>query len=73
VRYADAVQHYEYLRDPRIPDLVSLTEAAEILGITRQAVHLRALELPVLGALIGKSWVFRRSVVEAARATPDEA
>jgi hypothetical protein len=65
------VQNYEYLRDPRIPDLVSLSEAAEILGITRQAVHLRAQNGQLRGALIGKSWVFRRSVVEAARAKPD--
>ncbi len=67
MRYADAVPN-EPTRDPRIPDLVSLTEAAEILHITRQAAHLRAQNGQLKGALVGKTWVFRRAVVEAARA-----
>lgn len=57
-------------RDPRIPDLVSATEAAEILGISRQAVNLRASRGQLLGAQVGTTWVFRRTVVEAARPAP---
>lgn len=66
MRYPDRVTQTPP-RDPRIPDLVSLTEAAELLGITRQAAHLRALNGQLKGALVGKTWVFRRSVVEAAK------
>lgn len=54
-------------RDPRIPDLVSLTEAAEILGISRQGAHKRADRGQLLGAKVGGTWVFRRVVVEAAK------
>lgn len=57
--------------DPRIPDLVSLTEAAEMLGITRQAAHLRAQNGQLPGRLVGKTWVFRRSEV-ARRAETSE-
>ncbi|TDC63864.1 DNA-binding protein [Micromonospora sp. KC207] len=57
-------------RDPRIPDLVSATEAAEILGISRQAVNLRASRGQLLGAQVGTTWVFRRAIVEAARPAP---
>ncbi|WP_037684630.1 helix-turn-helix domain-containing protein [Streptomyces griseus] len=53
-------------RDRHIPDLVSATEAAEILGISRQAVNLRASRGQLLGAQVGTTWVFRRVVVEAA-------
>lgn len=54
-------------RDPKIPDLVDLTEAAAILGISRQAAHKRATKGQLSGATAGGTWVFRRSVVEAAR------
>lgn len=56
-----------WARDPKIPDLLSLTEAAEMLGISRQAVHKRAMRGQLLGAQVGGTWVFRRVVVEAAR------
>lgn len=59
-------------RDSKIPDLVSATEAAEILGITRQAVNLRASRGQLLGAQVGTTWVFRRVVVEAARTSAAE-
>ncbi|WP_320069589.1 helix-turn-helix domain-containing protein [Micromonospora sp. RTGN7] len=57
-------------RDPRIPDLVSLQEAADILGISKQAVHKRIKAAQLVGAQVGSAWVFRRSVVEAARPAP---
>lgn len=55
-------------RDPHIPDLVSATEAAEILGITRQAVQLAANNSQLKGAKVGSTWVFRRAVVDKAAA-----
>ncbi|MFG1847760.1 helix-turn-helix domain-containing protein [Micromonospora carbonacea] len=57
-------------RDPKIPDLVSLQEAAEILGISKQAVHKRVEAAQLVGARVGTAWVFRRAVVEAARPAP---
>lgn len=57
----------ELPRDPKIPDLIPATEAAEILGITRQAVVLRAAAGQLLGAKVGSTWVFRRVVVERDR------
>ncbi|MEV4521495.1 helix-turn-helix domain-containing protein [Micromonospora tulbaghiae] len=57
-------------RDPKIPDLLSLQEAADLLGISKQAVHKRAERGQLLGARAGNAWVFRRAVVEAARTAP---
>jgi hypothetical protein len=54
-------------RDPRIPDLVSLQEAADILGISKQATLKRAMAGQLLGARAGNAWVFRRVLVEGAR------
>lgn len=50
-------------RDGRIPDLVSVTEAAELLGITRQAVLKMVSRDQLPGARIGTTYVFRRSVI----------
>lgn len=61
------------LRDKHIPDLVSATEAAGILGVTRQAVQLMANNGQLLGAKIGTTWVFRRVVVERAAEERGEA
>jgi hypothetical protein len=52
-------------RDRRIPDLVSASEAASMLGVTRQAVQLMANNGQLLGAKAGATWVFRRALVEA--------
>jgi excisionase family DNA binding protein len=60
-------------RDRRIPDLVSATEAAAILGVTRQAVQLMANNGQLLGAKVGKTWVFRRALVEKAAGDRREA
>jgi excisionase family DNA binding protein len=53
--------------DRRIPDLVSVTEAAEMLGVTRQAVLLMAGNGQLPGRKVGATWVFRRAVVEDAQ------
>ncbi|TCB97593.1 DNA-binding protein [Micromonospora zingiberis] len=56
-------------RDAKIPDLVSLQEAADMLGISKQAAHKRAERGQLLGARVGSAWVFRRALVEAAVAS----
>lgn len=53
-------------RDQHIPDLVSATEAATLLGVTRQAVQLMANNGQLRGAKVGATWVFRRAVVDKA-------
>lgn len=55
-----------WVRDPKIPDLVSMTEAAEMLGISRQAMRKRAERGQIAGAQIGEAgvWVFRRALVK---------
>lgn len=63
-------------RDPKIPELVSAADAADMLHISRQAVVLRAAAGQLLGAKVGNTWVFRKVVVERARDTasaPDPA
>lgn len=62
-------------RDRHIPDLVSLSQAAEILGVSRQAVHKMITNGRLQGALVGTTWVFRRIAVErmAPRTTDDVA
>lgn len=54
-------------RDMRIPDLVGLQEAAEIMGVSKQAAHKMVRKAQLRGARVGNSttWVFRRSVVDA--------
>lgn len=55
-------------RDPRIPDLVGLEEAAAVLGVVKQYAQrlVKAGQIP--GAIIGRNtYVFRRSVVERLR------
>lgn len=53
-------------RDRHIPDLVTLDEAATILGVVRQYAHRLAIRGQLPGATVGrgKTWVFRRAVVE---------
>lgn len=62
-RYARAVTD---ARDPRIPDLVSLRQAAEILGISKQAAHKRVTKGQLQGIQVDGAWLFRRTVVEKA-------
>lgn len=50
-------------RDGRIPDLVTVTEAAHMLGITRQAISKMVHKKQLRGAQIGGRWVFRRAAV----------
>jgi excisionase family DNA binding protein len=51
-------------RDRHIPDLVSKAQAAEILGVSPQAVQQMVANGRLKGALAGTTWVFRRVVVE---------
>lgn len=51
-------------RDRHIPDLVSKAQAAEILGISHQAVQQMVANGRLKGAQAGTTWVFRRVVVE---------
>lgn len=52
-------------RDRHIPDLVSLAEAAAMLGVSKQYLHRQYLAPGTLrGAQAGGTWVFRRTVVE---------
>jgi hypothetical protein len=53
--------------DSRIPDLVSLRQAAEILGLKRAMTHRLAKSGQLRGRLVDTAWVFRRSVVEKLR------
>jgi hypothetical protein len=55
-------------RDPRIPDLVSVTEAAVELDMTPQGVRKAAARGQLLGAKVGGTWVFRRAVIDRAKA-----
>lgn len=64
--------------DPQIPDLVGLTGAADILGVTRQAVHLmyqrgELAGAPLEGPETRKTLVFRREVVEEFKRARDAA
>lgn len=54
-------------RDPRIPELVSLTEAARIMGVSRQMAHKMVENGQLRGAQVGTTWVFRKAVVERHR------
>ena len=51
-------------RDRHIPDLVSKAEAADLLGVTHQAVQQMVAKGRLEGAQAGSTWVFRRVVVE---------
>lgn len=53
------------IRDEWIPDLVSKAEAAEIIGVFPQAVQQMTADGRLRGALVGKTWVYRREAVEA--------
>jgi hypothetical protein len=47
------------------PDLLSLTETAELIGITRPATHQALLEARLSGQRVGNAWVVRRADAEA--------
>jgi excisionase family DNA binding protein len=61
--------------DPGIPPLVSLAEAAQILGCSRQFAHRMVTKNQLRGRHVGGAWVFRRALVErlAARRTAEKA
>lgn len=55
------------LADSRIPDLVSLREAAGILGLKRAMAHRLVQRGQLRGKRVDSVWVFRRNVVEKLR------
>lgn len=60
--------------DIHIPPLMSVTQAADELDISRQAVLKQANAGQLRGRKVGNTWVFRPAVVERAkraRAKPD--
>jgi excisionase family DNA binding protein len=48
-------------------DLLSLTEAAELIGITRPAAHQALVEQRLRGWRVGNAWVVKRTDAEAYR------
>jgi excisionase family DNA binding protein len=48
------------------PDLVSVSQAAELLGVTRQRVLQRIQERTLPATQVGSGWVIPRAAVEAA-------
>ncbi len=50
------------------PDLLTLTEAAQYLGVTRQAVH--KLTEKGIGTRYGSVWMFSRQELDAWRDKP---
>lgn len=51
-----------------VPDLVSVAEAAELLGVTKQRVQQRINDHTLPATRVGSTYVLPRSAVEAARA-----
>lgn len=60
-------------RDPELPDLVSLSGAAEILGLAKSYVHElhQTRKLPGVRVEGARYWVFRKQVVLALKAELD--
>lgn len=50
---------------PRVPDLVSVTEAAEILGVSRQAVMDRINRKTLQARKVGREYVIHRAALSA--------
>lgn len=59
--------------DPKIPPLLSATEAAEMLDVSRQAIVKSAAVGRIPGRLVGKTWVFRQAAIEAIKAQRPQA
>lgn len=66
-----------YLLAPDVPtadldsggDLLSLTEAADLIGITRPAAHQALMEGRLRGRRVGNAWILRRRDVEQFKKT----
>ncbi len=54
--------------DKRMPALLSLDQAAKVLGVVRQYAHRMAKDGRLPGQQVGKTWVFRTAVVLRVRA-----
>lgn len=56
---------------PERPDLLTITQAAAYLGVTRQAIHkLTKRPIPGLGERYGSVWMFTRVELDAWRDKP---
>lgn len=55
----------EPTRDPYIPELLSMAQAAERLQLTKQGVHRRYVQGQLPGAQIGNAIVFRAQLIDA--------
>lgn len=51
-------------------DLLTVTQAAEYLGVTRQAIHKLTKDPPGLGRCYGSFWMFTREELDRWRARP---
>ncbi|HEY6117217.1 MAG TPA: helix-turn-helix domain-containing protein [Candidatus Dormibacteraeota bacterium] len=49
--------------DKRMPALLSLSQAATVLGVVRQYAHRMAKRGELPGQQVGETWVFRTAVV----------
>lgn len=49
--------------DKRMPALLSLDQAAHVLGVVRQYAHRMAVDGRLPGQQVSKTWVFRTAVV----------
>ncbi len=56
---------------PEVPNLLTVTQAAEYLGVTRQAIHLLTKRPhPGLGTRYGSVWMFKRQELDTWRDRP---
>jgi excisionase family DNA binding protein len=56
----------------RVPDLVSITEAAELLGVSRQRVLQRINEKTLPGTKVGRDYLIPRAAVTTKQETGDQ-
>ena len=54
-----------------LPELLSITDAAELMGVSRQAVHQRLESGSLGGQKVGTTWVVPRAAIVAAAARTD--
>ena len=54
--------------DKRLPDMVNLNGAADLLDLSPQYVHRIAERGQLVGYKIGSAWWFRRAVIERFKA-----
>ncbi len=58
--------------DKNMAPLLSLDQAAKVLGVVRQYAHRMAVRKELPGQRVGKTWVFRTVVVQRVKAERDK-